>query len=206
MMRRNIVIALAVVAVSMLALYGQSILAAKMDMPAKHGMYMSGVFDKLGLTPDQKAKLEVIRKDAQEQKKAVFADKSLTREAKMARLHEIRTNERTRMDEVLTPAQRQQLKDLLKAKMEAKGQRFAEFLGLTADQQAQVKAIREDAWTQIKAVKADTSLTPEQRAAQIKDIRTATHEKVMAVLTPEQRTKITERKGGERYGFKCPVM
>ena len=206
MMRRNIVIALAVVAVSMLALYGQSILAAKMDMPAKHGTHMSGVFDKLGLTPDQKAKLEVIRKDAREQKKAVFADKSLTREAKMARLHEIRTNELARMDEVLTPAQRQQLKDMLKAKMAAKGQRFAEFLGLTADQQAQIKAIHEDAWTQIKAVKADTSLTPDQRAAQIKDIRTAKHEKVMAVLTPEQRAKFAERKGAARHGGKCPVM
>jgi Spy/CpxP family protein refolding chaperone len=205
-MRRNMVVALAIVAMSVIALYGQSVLAAKMDMPARHGMYMTGVYDKLGLTPDQRAKLEAIRKDARSGKEAVLADKSLTREARRARLHEIRTSERAKMDEVLTPAQRQQFKDLLKAKMEAKGKRFAEALGLTADQQARIKAIHQDAWTEIKAVKADTSLTPEQRTARIKEIGAATHEKVLALLTPEQRAKFAERKGGQRHGFKCPVM
>jgi len=209
MMRRNIAIALAIVAMSMLALYGQSAFAARMDMPAKHGqgMYMTGVFDQLGLTPDQKTRLDAIRKDARDQMKAVLADKSLTRDARMAKLREIRMNERTQINQVLTPEQQTKLKELLKAKMQAKGKRFAAYLGLTADQEAQIKAIHKDAFAQIKAVKADTSLTPDQRAAKIKDIRAATRDKVNAVLTPEQRAKLTERKGEMRQrGGKCPVM
>jgi periplasmic protein CpxP/Spy len=207
MMRRNIVIAVAVVAMSMLALYGQSALAAKMGMPARHGMQMTGVYDKLGLTPDQKAKLDAVRKDARDQMKAVFADKSLTREQRFAKLGEIRRNAKAQIDQVLTPDQRAQLKELMKARMEAKAQRFAEYLGLTADQQVQIKAIHKDAYDQMKAVKADTSLTADQRAAQIRQIRTTMHDKVMAVLTPEQRDKLAARKGEMRQrGGKCPVL
>ncbi len=211
MMRRNIVVALAIVAVSMLALYGQSALAARMGMPAKHGMQYSGIYDQLGLTPDQKTKLDAIRKDARDQMKAVFADKSLTREQKFAKLGEIRKNEKGQINQILTPDQQAKLKDLIKAKMEAREKRFAEYLGLTADQEAQIKAIHQDAYNQIKAVKADTTLTPDQRMAQMKQIRATMHDKIMAVLTPEQRDKLTARKGEMRKGGMrhpkgtCPV-
>jgi Spy/CpxP family protein refolding chaperone len=60
-------------------------------------------------------------------------------------------------------------------------------LNLTDDQKAQMKKIREDAKSQIDAVKNDTSLSAEQKQAKMKEIRRDSHKHVMSMLTPDQR-------------------
>lgn len=62
-------------------------------------------------------------------------------------------------------------------------------LGLTADQEAQIKAIRQEGRASAEAIRGDANLTPEQKRAQAANLRQANEAAVDVVLTPEQRTK-----------------
>ena len=72
-------------------------------------------------------------------------------------------------------------------------------LNLTDDQKAQMKKIREDAKSQMDAVKNDTSLSADQKQAKMKQIRRDSHKQVEAMLTPEQRKTMKEWRH-ERHG------
>ncbi len=63
-------------------------------------------------------------------------------------------------------------------------------LNLTSDQKSKVKAILKDSIEKRKGIMADAKLTPEQKKANIKDLRKEIHGQVLAVLTPEQREKL----------------
>jgi len=65
-------------------------------------------------------------------------------------------------------------------------------VNLTDDQKAQMKKIREDAKSQMDAVKNDSSLSAEQKQTKIKGIRRDSHKQVEAMLTPEQRKTMKE--------------
>jgi len=71
-----------------------------------------------------------------------------------------------------------------------KMQKLAASLGLTDAQKAQLKPILQSAAQQAKAIKTDTSLTPQARQAKMKDLRKSTNQQMMAVLTPDQRQKL----------------
>lgn len=68
-------------------------------------------------------------------------------------------------------------------------------LSLTEAQQSQVKPILEDEETQLKAVKADTTLSRVQKRDKAREIRQASYEKIKLVLTPEQLQKEEEIRG-----------
>lgn len=76
------------------------------------------------------------------------------------------------------------------SRMQEHFEKMSKELNLTDDQKTQVKAAMQDQMTQMKALRADTSLTPDQRKDKAKDIRKATHEKMMAILTDEQKEKM----------------
>jgi periplasmic protein CpxP/Spy len=77
---------------------------------------------------------------------------------------------------------------------EAHVQMLSEKLNLTEDQKTKLKPIFQDQEQQLKAVRDDSSLTPEQKAARKKAIHEATHDQINAVLTPEQQQKFKEMK------------
>jgi Spy/CpxP family protein refolding chaperone len=63
-------------------------------------------------------------------------------------------------------------------------------LNLTDDQKAQMKKIHESTKAQVGAVKEDTSLTADQKAAKIHQLRRGAREQVVKLLTPEQRQQM----------------
>lgn len=65
-------------------------------------------------------------------------------------------------------------------------------LDLTAAQKEQLRPVLQEAQEQRKALKADTTLTPEQKKAKMKENRAATQAKINAILTPEQQQKLKE--------------
>lgn len=71
-------------------------------------------------------------------------------------------------------------------------QKMKEELGLSTEQEAQMKVIKDKYHPQIKAIKEKNSLTEEQKRAQIKPLKDSKDAEVKAVLTPEQYTKLTE--------------
>ena len=71
--------------------------------------------DSLNLTGDQKTKLHGILGDAKTQRESIVKGSSLTDEQKQEKLKDLRTSTRSKIDEVLTPDQRTQLADKLRA-------------------------------------------------------------------------------------------
>ena len=79
-----------------------------------------------------------------------------------------------------------------------RGEKFAKELNLTADQQAELKSIRENMRQQAQAIKNDSSLTADQKKAKFKELRKSTHEQMMAKLTPDQQAKFKEMRKEHR--------
>jgi periplasmic protein CpxP/Spy len=69
---------------------------------------------------------------------------------------------------------------------------LAEQLDLTDDQKPKVDAIMKGVMEKNRAVREDTSLTPEEKKAKAKAIREESATQMKAVLTPEQFTKWQE--------------
>ena len=68
-------------------------------------------------------------------------------------------------------------------------QMLSEKLSLTDDQKVKLKPILQEQTQQIKAVHADSSLSPEQKKTKVKSVHESFHEQINGVLTPEQQTK-----------------
>ena len=64
---------------------------------------------------------------------------------------------------------------------------LAEKLGLTADQQKAVGAIIRDSRTQMRGLRADDTLSPEERRAKMREITASTRAAIRAALTPDQQ-------------------
>jgi len=62
-------------------------------------------------------------------------------------------------------------------------------LNLTADQQAQVRAIDEDTGKQAMAVRNDTSLSQDEKRSKMMELHKSAQEKIRAILTDDQKTK-----------------
>ena len=75
-------------------------------------------------------------------------------------------------------------------------------LGLSADQKSQIKQIRENEKQQIQAVKADNSLSKDQKKAKIKDIRQNSTSQINGLLTPEQQQKFAQRRANHHKHHK----
>jgi len=73
-----------------------------------------------------------------------------------------------------------------------RGQKFAQALNLTPEQQAAIKSIHENFRQQAQAIKNDSLLTPDQKKAKFKELRKTTHEEMMDKLTPEQQQKLKQ--------------
>jgi len=80
---------------------------------------------------------------------------------------------------------------------------MAKQLNLSQDQQNQLKPIFQAQHQQAKAIKSDTSLTPDQKKEKFQALRQDTMAKVNNVLTPEQQQewqqiRAKHHKGGEQ--------
>jgi len=65
-------------------------------------------------------------------------------------------------------------------------------LNLTPDQVAQVKTIDQDSFTQMKALRDDTTTSPADKHAKMKAIHDAQTAKIRAILTDEQKPKFDQ--------------
>lgn len=65
-------------------------------------------------------------------------------------------------------------------------------LDLTEGQKAQLKVILQDEAKQIKALRADTDLSQSQKQEKMKSIRIAGHDRVMNILTKDQKDKLAK--------------
>ena len=88
----------------------------------EHRKAMRDEMAKLNLTDDQKSQIKAIHAKAKEQVQAVKSDTTLTDAQKKAKLRGIRMDTRKQVSGVLTPEQRQTLREDMKQRRQAKQQ------------------------------------------------------------------------------------
>ena len=153
---------------------------------------------KLNLSEAQKSQIQSISTRARADAQAVKGNADLSPEQKSAQLKTIRTNAREAINGVLTPSQREHLQQMRQqTRKEGRGKRgigrggdgtrFAQKLGLSLSQQTQIKTIRQRAQTDIQAVRGNTTLSKEDKRAQLNTIRSNVQSAISAVLTSAQR-------------------
>ena len=77
---------------------------------------------------------------------------------------------------------------------EAHLQMLSEKLNLTEDQKAKLKPILQDQAQQLRELRDDSSLSPDQKSAKKKVIHETTHDQINSVLTPAQQEKFNQMK------------
>lgn len=70
--------------------------------------------------------------------------------------------------------------------------RMAQQLNLSEEQKSTVQTYLEDGRSQFQALRNDTSLSREQKAQRMREIRQQTRDKIRSILTVEQRQKVEE--------------
>lgn len=78
----------------------------------RQGWGMAGLAQKLNLSNDQKQQFRQIRQQSMEQARTISSDGSLTEDQKRTRMQELRKQAHQQMFSVLTPEQKEQLKQL----------------------------------------------------------------------------------------------
>lgn len=173
----------------------------------QHDHKKEQAFGNLNLTTEQKAKFQSLREEQKKEMEALRKSGNVTQEQRKA-LHE---KYRTQFESVLTPAQLEQFKKqkeewkdkggkekgLGKRGGERGGQAafFKKELNLTADQETKLKSIFQEFHTKAKDIRSNSSLTKEQKRAQMQSLAQQYMSQGKAVLTPEQAKKFDELKG-----------
>jgi Spy/CpxP family protein refolding chaperone len=94
-------------------------------------------------------------------------------------------------------------------RVEDRLERMSRRLNLTDEQKAKIRPILQDEQKQMKALREDASLSPDQRRQQGREIRTSARKQIDEILTPEQKEKRKEmwqkaRKGRGPRGEQPP--
>lgn len=80
-------------------------------------------------------------------------------------------------------------------------QRIAQRLGLSADQTAKLEPIFADSQQKMAALRADTSLSPEQRRQQFRTIHESMKTQLATVLTAQQMQELQQMRHGRGHGW-----
>lgn len=173
-----------------------------------------GAMQDLGLSADQQAKLKALREESRVQMKAIQNDKNLTQQEKNTKIEALRTAQQSKREAILTPEQKAQLnsrtkemqsnrgkgRDATNVEGQPMGQRMGrgtargsrgqnnwKALNLTDPQKAEMQVLREEGQSQLKAIREDKNLSPQEKKAKIEELQATQTVKRNAILTPEQQ-------------------
>lgn len=174
----------------------------------------------LNLTDQQKTQMQSLFQAQRQQAQSIRQDTSLTAQQKQDKLKQLRESTHQQMQGVLTPEQQQKFQQL-RSEHEGMGKDHMgrggmgpgggmgamARLNLTPDQKSKIQPIMQSSRQQVQAVRADSSLTPEQKQAKVREIHQNAMSQAKAVLTPEQQQQLQEMRkgrGGKRGGPPAP--
>jgi len=155
----------------------------------------TGTDGKLNLSPEQKKQLRELHMTSRDKAAIIRQDSKLSAEEKMAKLQELRASTRDQMKAVLTPDQQKAWAE----RREAHRAAMAAKLGLTDEQQSKLKDLFSSTREQRQSVLTSTTLTNEQKLAQLTQIRERTKTQLATILTPDQMQKFREMRKGHRF-------
>jgi Spy/CpxP family protein refolding chaperone len=183
------------------------------DKHKGHKKEHNKAFDDLNLSADQKARLQSIREDFKKQSADLKNNSNFSAEQKQARRKELHQQFRSQMENVLTPAQKEQMNknkaEWKSRKKEAKkdgkergdrvrsmqrAQDVQKNLGLSTDQQQKMQQLRSDFRNKFSSLRSDNSLTQEQKRTKMQDLMKQQQDAMKSILTPEQVEKMQSQR------------
>jgi|GEM_PF-4274176 len=169
-----------------------------MGMGPGQGMRGGQIFQELGLTDDQKQKLQPILREYRSGMADVLKSSDNPKQ-KAAKIKKLRKEAMSGIKAILTVEQYQKAQ---KAKLFDRlfsggtpGMRLMNVMGqlkLSDTQKADIKVILQDQMSKTKPIRENTSLTPAQKQERIKPIREESMKKINKILTADQRAKLKE--------------
>ncbi|MDE3084773.1 MAG: hypothetical protein KGJ37_06100 [Verrucomicrobiota bacterium] len=158
------------------------------------------VAEHLGLTSDQKAKMKAIRAQTSEAVKTVKANTTLTPEQQHEQIAVLYKSSHDQMTALLTPEQRGRLAEIMShpqllramVKKHLRMEQTLKQLALTPEQRTKIHDIRRQTAESVKSIRADATLTPEQKKAKAHEAMRTSRDQVRGVLTPDQQKKLNE--------------
>ena len=167
--------------------------AAPHKMMPRHNGGFERMAQQLNLTDQQKTQIQGFTQAGRQQAQSIKQDTTLTPEQKRDKFRQLRASTHQQILGALTPEQQQQMKQLRSqyAGM-GRGRGPLAKLNLTDDQRAKIQPILKSSRQQAQAVRNDTTLTPEQKQAKMRDIHQGAMSQMNSLLTPEQQQQWQE--------------
>ncbi len=82
----------------------------------------------------------------------------------------------------------------VRAKVQEKLQHLSSELNLTEDQKTKIKSILENEFGQVKTIRDNTTLSADQKQAQMKEVHASAKTQINGLLTPDQQRKLAAMK------------
>ena len=169
----------------------------------------AGVAKALGLSKDQVTQIQAIVKKFREDAKPVWQS-NIPNDQKRDKLQAMKKDAGDAILALLDAQQQEKAKQnnlidkLLEPRKEGRELRWAlAQLGLDAGEKAKIKDIVKDAEAKGKAIREDTSLTPQQKRPKFVELHKSEMDAINAVLTPAQQDKLKQllaSHGGQKQG------
>ena len=192
----------------MLSAWTFATLAVAQNTAVQRGQRARGperAFQQLNLTADQQSQLKQLMQEQRTQMQALRSNTSLSPEQRQQQIKQLREANHQKVMGVLTPDQQAQWKQMRqqhrgRAMAFNRGRRMGglQSLNLSQQQKDQIKPIFQSTRQQVQALRADSSLTPEQRRAKVKEIRQSQQAQLRAILTPEQQQQLQQMRHHRR--------
>jgi Spy/CpxP family protein refolding chaperone len=160
-----------------------------------HGMMMN----QLNLTDAQKQQTKSINDDYRNQLKELEKNDNITLKDYRSKKANLEQERKSKFQSLLTTDQKNKIiqakkdrSEKMKMMAQKRMEKMKTDLNLTDDQVAKMQAQRESSMEQMKAIRENSSLSEEQRKAQLMDLRKSNHDSMNNILTADQLKKKEE--------------
>ena len=180
-----------------------------------HGQHHDRLATTLNFSDQQKEQLKNINSDYHKKMMDLKNHDEITVKDFKSQLGVLRKDHRAQIQALLTPVQKDQLVkikedklQMAKVKANARAEKMKIKLGLTDAQASQLKTIHTDMVSKIKTIHTDSSLSQEQKHAQIKSLVLQQKDQLKTILTAEQLQQLQQVRAvhQRRDFFKISVL
>ena len=198
-------------ALAMALTYGTVMAQEKTQEHKKHHKEQYGkMSEKLNLSQEQKDQMKIINDDFRNQMQDLKKNENITVKEQKTRREELAKNHRERVQSILTQEQKVQFEKMKKEHHDgAKGktqktkrsgknygegrmEKMNERLNLSTEQSEKLKTLHSGMSEKIKNIRANETLTQDQKKEQVKQIMEKQKEEMKSILTEDQLKKMEE--------------
>ena len=167
------------------------------------------MMNQLNLTDAQKQQTKSINDDYRNQLKELEKDDNITLKDYRSKKASIEQERKSKFQALLTTDQKNKIiqaqkdrSEKMKMMAQKRMEKMKTDLNLTDDQVVKMQAQKESSMKQMKAIRENSSLSEEQKKAQLMDLRKSNHESMNNILTADQLKKKEELRNNRMTEWK----